>query len=74
MNPFQRIALFLTIIGTINMALIGFFQYDLIDLIFKSAISRTIYGIIGLAGLINLTLLFKPSDEPERESKEVKTT
>ncbi|MDQ0216492.1 uncharacterized membrane protein YuzA (DUF378 family) [Oikeobacillus pervagus] len=70
MNTLQRIALILTIIGAINWGLIGLFQYDLIAAIFggqDAAFSRFIYGIVGLAGLINLGLLFKPNPEFGRE-------
>lgn len=69
MSTFQRIALILTIIGAINWGLIGFFQYDLVASLFggqDSALSRIIYGLVGLAGLINLGLLFKPNEQMER--------
>ncbi len=69
MSGIQRIALVLTIIGAINWGLIGFFQFDLVAAIFgvqTSAFSRIIYGLVGIAGLINLGLLFKPSAEVER--------
>jgi uncharacterized protein len=70
MSAIQRIALVLTIIGAINWGLIGFFQFDLVAAIFggqDSALSRIIYGLVGIAGLINLGLLFKPTEEIERE-------
>lgn len=70
MSTLQRIALVLTIIGAINWGLIGFFQFDLVAAIFGgpgSAISRTIYALVGIAGLINLGLLFKPNEETVRE-------
>ncbi|MGP7816281.1 DUF378 domain-containing protein [Niallia sp. 01092] len=70
MSAIQRIALVLTIIGAINWGLIGFFQFDLLSVIFGgegSAIARIIYGLVGIAGLINLGLLFKPSREMVRE-------
>ncbi|KAB2492227.1 DUF378 domain-containing protein [Priestia endophytica] len=69
MSGIQRTALVLTIIGAINWGLIGFFQFDLVAAIFggqTSALSRIIYGLVGIAGLINLGLLFKPSAEVER--------
>lgn len=72
MSGLQRTALALTIIGAINWGLIGFFQFDLVAAIFggqDSALSRIIYGIVGLAGLYCLTLLFKPSEEVEREHR-----
>ncbi|MBM7586273.1 uncharacterized membrane protein YuzA (DUF378 family) [Bacillus pakistanensis] len=70
MSAIQRIALVLTIIGAINWGLIGFFQFDLVAAIFggqNSALARLIYGLVGIAGLINLGLLFKPTEEVDRE-------
>ncbi|EEK70942.1 hypothetical protein bcere0007_45690 [Bacillus mycoides] len=61
----QRIALVFTVIGAVNWGLIGFFQFDLVAAIFggqNSALARIIYGIVGISGLINLGLLFKPSE------------
>ncbi|WP_043932268.1 DUF378 domain-containing protein [Bacillus sp. EB01] len=72
MSTIQRLALILTIIGAINWGLVGFFQFDLVASIFggqDSAISRIIYGLVGLAGLINLGLLFAPSQEREEASQ-----
>jgi uncharacterized protein len=71
MSIIQRIALVLTIIGAINWGLIGFFGFNLVALIFgeASAFSRIIYGLVGIAGLINLGLLFKPSAEVSREPR-----
>lgn len=71
MSGIQRTALVLTIIGAINWGLVGFFQFDLVAAIFggqDSALSRIIYGLVGIAGLINLTLLFKPSEEEVKEA------
>jgi uncharacterized membrane protein YuzA (DUF378 family) len=65
-STIQRLALALTIIGAINWGLIGFFQFDLVAAIFggqDSALSRIIYGLVGVSGLINLGLLFKPWKE-----------
>lgn len=67
MSTVQRIALALTIIGAINWGLIGFFQFDLVASIFGgqgTAFSRFVYAVVGIAGLINLGLLFKPTVEP----------
>lgn len=69
MSTIQRIALILTIIGAINWGLIGFFGFNLVAAIFgdNSALSRIIYGLVGIAGLINLGLLFKPNEQHVRE-------
>jgi uncharacterized protein len=76
MSTIQRIALVLTIIGAINWGLIGFFQFDLVAAIFggqDSALSRIIYGLIGIAGLINLGLLFVPNEQKD-EAAEARPT
>jgi uncharacterized membrane protein YuzA (DUF378 family) len=77
MNALQRIALLLTIIGAINWGLIGFFQFDLVAAIFggqDSVLSRIIYGLVGIAGLINLALLFKPAEELGRTEPKASRT
>lgn len=67
-TPLDRVALVLVIIGALNWLLIGLFNYDLVASIFGSAsfISRTIYAIVGLAGLYSISLLFRES-APERQ-------
>ncbi len=58
----DTIALILSIIGSINWGLIGLFQFDLVAWLFggQSAVfSRIIYGLVGLAGLWCITLLFR---------------
>ena len=70
LSGIQRTALVLTIIGAINWGLIGFFQFDLVASIFggqDAGMARIVYGLVGIAGLINLGLLFKPSPEISRE-------
>ncbi|WP_442595824.1 DUF378 domain-containing protein [Neobacillus sp. D3-1R] len=67
MSTIQRIALVLTIIGAINWGLVGFFGFNLVEAIFgDNALTRIIYGLVGLAGLINIGLLFVHREERER--------
>lgn len=60
MQTLQKVALIFTIIGAINWGLIGIFDFDLVAAIFgqASALSRIIYTIVGITGLINIGLLF----------------
>ncbi|MFA5133422.1 MAG: DUF378 domain-containing protein [Patescibacteria group bacterium] len=53
LNALDWIAIVITIIAAINWGLVGFFRFDLISSLFgdMSGLSRTIYAIIGLAGL-----------------------
>lgn len=61
METLQKTALVLTIIGAINWGLIGIFNFDLVAAIFgdMSVFSRIIYTLVGVAGLINIGILFK---------------
>ena len=65
MNIIQKCALVLTIIGAVNWGLIGLFSFDLVAAIFGSMTvwSRVIYTIVGVAGIVNIMLLFVDLDE-----------
>lgn len=60
METLQKIALVFTIIGAINWGLIGLFNFDLVASLFRdmTMVSRFIYSLVGIAGLINIGLLF----------------
>lgn len=61
METLQKSALFLTIIGALNWGLVGLFEFDLVASIFGGStniVSRVIYAIIAIAGIINIGLLF----------------
>ncbi|RCX20981.1 hypothetical protein DFR58_101185 [Anaerobacterium chartisolvens] len=61
-TPLDRLALILVIIGALNWLLVGLFQYDLVAAIFggnTSFVSRTIYTLVGIAGLYSISLLFR---------------
>ncbi len=55
-----KIALALVVIGALNWGLWGFFQFDLVAWLFggnTSGLSRVVYSIVGLAGLISIRVL-----------------
>lgn len=56
METIQKIALVFTIIGALNWGFIGLFDLDLVAMLFgsMSMLSRVIYTIVGIAGLINI--------------------
>lgn len=59
MEMIQKVCLVFTIIGAIVWGLIGFFDFNLVEWIFgNSTISKIIYIIVGICGLINIGLLF----------------
>ena len=61
MKTLQRIALVLTIIGALNWELIGFFDFNLVTALFgaNNVVSRIIYSLIAIAGIINIGLFFE---------------
>ena len=65
MNTLQKICLVITIIGAINWGFIGLLEINLVEAIFgvESMISRIIYSLVGLTGLINIGILFTHLDE-----------
>ena len=67
MKTVQIIALTLTIVGALNWALIGLFDFNLVATIFggNDAIgSKIVYILVGICGLINIkTLTYLISDE-----------
>lgn len=61
MKALRRIALALAIIGAINWGLIGLFRFDLVAAIFggqTAGLSRLIYTLVGISGLICLSYFF----------------
>lgn len=64
METLQKVALVFTIIGAIVWGLIGLFNFNLVEFIFGdgSVLSRIVYTIVGLCGLINIGLLVQKID------------
>lgn len=76
MSTLRKIALALVIIGAINWGLIGLFRFDLVSAIFggqTAGLSRLIYTLVGLSGLICLSYFFdrEEADESERYTSPV---
>ena len=62
----DRIALLLSIIGSLNWGSIGLFQFDIVAWIFggtDAMLSRVIYTLVGLAGLWCISLLFRSRED-----------
>ena len=60
METLQKVALVFTIIGAIAWGLIGLFDFNLVAYLFGdgSMLSRIVYTVVGITGLINIGLLF----------------
>ena len=66
MNIVQKIALTFTIIGAVNWGLVGLFEFNLVDYLFGdgSVVSRIIYTVVAISGLINIIIYFIDLDTP----------
>ncbi len=64
MRIIQKIALVLVIIGAINWGLIGLFDFNLVDTLFgvDSIISKIVYILVGISGIIDISMLFDYCD------------
>ncbi len=65
MKTLDYIALILVAVGAINWGLIGFFDFDLVRVIFgdMSMVSRIIYAVIGISGLYSLSFFGRLRNE-----------
>ena len=70
MNMLQKPCLILTIVGALNWGLVGLFNFDLVKFITMNEVNvltRIIYCLIAVAGVINIILLFMNlSDREDR--------
>ena len=59
MEVLQKICLVFTIIGAVVWGLIGFFDFNLVAWIFgDSILTKLVYIIVGICGIINIGILF----------------
>lgn len=63
METLHKFALALTIIGAINWGAIGLFDFNLVEGIFGTdVLTKVIYSLVGIAGIINISTLFTHID------------
>lgn len=60
METLQKIALVFTIIGALNWGFVGLLEFDLVAALFgeMTVLTRLVYSLVGITGLINIGLLF----------------
>jgi len=61
MKTLYNISLTLVIVGALNWLLIGLFNFDLVATLFgtMSILSRIVYSLVGLSGIISIGLYSK---------------
>lgn len=59
METLQKTCLVLTIIGAIVWGIVGIFNVNIVEALFgNTIIPRIIYTLVGIAGIINIGILF----------------
>ena len=67
MEMMQKVLLVITIIGAVNWGLIGIFDFDLVAFLFGAGtfLTRTVYTLVGICGLVNIGILMAHLDYKE---------
>ncbi len=59
MNALDKIAYTLLVMGGLNWAFVGFFNYNLVDKVFSTDVARIIYSVVGVASLYGVFTIVK---------------
>ena len=73
MNLIQKPCLILTIVGALNWGLVGLFDFDLVKFITGNEVNiltRIIYVLVAIAGIVNILILFSNIRNPMLEPNE----
>ena len=64
MNTFYKTCLIIATIGCVNWGLVGILNFNLVEFLFGNAtlLTRLVYIIVALAGIIQLGILTKDLD------------
>ena len=64
MNTLYKTALVIGVIGCINWGLVGILNFNLVEFLFGDAtiLTRVVYTVVAIAGLVSLGILSKDLD------------
>ncbi len=66
MNMLDKITYTLLVIGGLNWALVGFFNYNLVSRVFSTSLARIIYSIVGMAALYGLLSIIRMKSQAQK--------
>ena len=66
MNMLDKTAYTLLVIGGLNWALVGFFNYNLVSRVFSNDLARIIYSVVGVAALYGLLMIVKMKSQAKK--------
>ena len=64
MNTLYKSALVLAVVGCVNWGLVGILNFNLVEFLFGNAtiLTRVVYVLVAIAGLVSLGMLTKDLD------------
>ena len=64
MNTLYKSALVLAVVGCVNWGLVGILNFNLVEFLFGNAtiLTRVVYVLVAIAGLVSLGILTKDLD------------
>ena len=68
MNAIDKLVYLLLVIGGLNWALAGFFNYNLVDKVFSTDVARIIYSIVGVAALYGVMTIVRMKAQSSQKS------
>lgn len=66
MKMIDKVTYTLLVIGGLNWALVGFFNYNLVDKVFSTDVSRIIYSVVGLAAVYGVFSIVKMKSQAQK--------
>ena len=62
----DKLAYTLLVIGGLNWALVGFFDYNLVGKVFSHSLARIIYSAVGIAALYGLYFIARMKSQDKK--------
>ncbi len=66
MNMLDKTVYALLVVGGLNWALVGFFNYNLVDKVFSTDVARIIYSVVGLAALYGTFTIIRMKSQTQK--------
>lgn len=66
MGMLDKITYTLLVIGGLNWALVGFFDYNLVSRVFSDGLARIIYSVVGLAAIYGLFSIISMKSQAQK--------
>ncbi len=68
-NILDKLAYTLLVIGGLNWAFVGFFDYNVVDKVFSAGLARIMYSVVGVAALYGLFTIIRMKSQAQNKIK-----